>query len=350
MSVQLFKSKKIRLIMCLLMMIFVLGTLLFGCSVGGKKAGSQGDSSNNQDVIHLKVGHVLAPTHPYQLGLEKFAKLVDQKTGGKVKIEIFHSSQLGNEREMIEALQMGTLDMTICSTAPLAGFSNSFLVFDLPYVFKSRENAYKVVDSEVGMELLKSLENNGIKGLAYWETGYRNITTANKPIIHPNDMKGIKIRTVENKIHMAAFKQVGADPTPIPFGELFTALQQGVVDAQENPLSIIFTSNFYEVQKYLAMTEHLYGAAPLLMSKQRWDSLSPEIQKALQEAAIEARSYERECVKKMDGELLETLKSKGMQVTQVDKEEWRQAMLPVYKQFEDQIGTSLLKKVIELQK
>ncbi len=343
-----FKGKK----MFVLTLIVVLGMVLAaGCGGGEKTSNSSGGgSSAKEETMNIKVGHVLAPTHPYHAGLEKFAELVAEKTGGKVKVDVFHSSQLGNEREMIEALQMGTLDMTLVSTAPLSGFSNAFLVFDLPYIFKTREDAYKVLDGEIGTEILNSLENNGIKGLAYWENGFRNVTNSRRPVVHPSDMKGMKIRTMENKIHMASFRVIGADPTPMAFGELFTALQQQTVDAQENPLPIIYTSNFFEVQEHLALTGHFYAAAPLLISKQLWDSLSPEIQNAIQEAAIEARDFERKTVSEMDANLLETLKEKGMKVTEVDKEEWRQAMMPVYKEFESEIGADVIQKVLDAQK
>ncbi|GAW93782.1 TRAP transporter substrate-binding protein [Calderihabitans maritimus] len=321
--------------------------LIVGCSGGnsqptGQETGGNGDSTK---TINLKVGHVLAPTHPYQLGLEKFAELVAEKSGGRVKVEVFHSSQLGNEREMIEGLQMGTLDMTLVSTAPLAGFSNKFLVFDLPFIFQSREQAYKVLDGPIGTEILDSLKDQGIVGLAYWENGFRNVTNSKRPVIHPEDMKGMKIRTMENKIHMASFKTIGADPTPMAFGELFTALQQQTVDAQENPIPIIYTSNFFEVQKYLSLTGHFYAAAPLLISKARWDTLPADVQQAIKEAAIEARDYERELIQKMDNELLEELKKKGMEVSEVDKNEWLKAMEPVYKQFEDEIGADVIAKV-----
>ncbi|MBZ4688580.1 MAG: dicarboxylate transporter, DctP subunit [Clostridiales bacterium] len=341
-----FKGKKLALVA----LVIVLGMFLVaGCGGGGESTETSSDEGK-AETINLKVGHVLAPTHPYQTGLEKFAELVAEKTDGKVKVDVFHSSQLGNEREMIEALQMGTLDMTLVSTAPLAGFSNAFLVFDLPFIFEDRESAYKVLDGEFGTDMLNSLENSGIKGLAYWENGFRNVTNSRRPVVHPSDMEGMKIRTMENKIHMASFRTIGADPTPMAFGELFTALQQQTVDAQENPLPIIFTSNFFEVQDHLAMTGHFYAAAPLLISKQLWDSFSPEIQDAIQEAAIEARDFERQTVSDMDAELLGTLKEKGMQVTEVDKKEWREAMKPVYDEFEAEIGADVIQKVLDAQK
>ncbi|MCL6558903.1 MAG: TRAP transporter substrate-binding protein [Firmicutes bacterium] len=328
-----------------LLVLALLALTLTGC--GGANTGSKTDAAKSSDSssITLKVGHVLAPDHPYNLGLEKFAELVDQKTQGKVKVEVFHSSQLGNEREMIEGLQMGTVDMALVSTAPLMGFTKKFMVFDLPYIFETREHAYKTLDSEFGQELLKSLEEKGIVGLAYWENGFRHLTNSVRPVVHPSDVKGLKIRTMENKVHMESFRVLGADPTPMAFGELFTALQQKTVDGQENPLAQIETSKFYEVQKYLSMTGHFYAPAPLLISKQKWDTIPADLQDKIKSAAIEARDYERGLVQKADTELKEKLKSRGMQVIDVDINEWREAMSPVYQMFEAEIGKDVIEKV-----
>ncbi len=304
-------------------------------------------STSQAEVIELKIGHVLAPTHPYQLGLEKFSQLVDKKTNGEVKIEVFHSSQLGNEREMIEGLQLGTLDMTLVSTAPLAGFSSQFLVFDLPYIFKTPEVAHATVDGPIGKEIMNTIEKKGLVGLAYWENGFRHVSNSRQELVHPADLNGLKIRTMENKIHMASFKVAGADPTPMAFGELFTALQQKTVDAQENPIPVFYTSNFFEVQNYLSLTGHFYAASPFLVSKSVWKKLSEGHKIAIQEAAEEARDFERSLIKKMDNELMADLITKGVKITEVDKNEWAAAMLPVYKQFEKTIGAEAIEKVRE---
>ena len=304
-------------------------------------------ATGRTEEFNLKVGHVLAPTHPYQLGLEKFCKLVDEKTGGAVKVQAFHSSQLGNEREMIEGLQLGTLDMTLVSTAPLAGFSNQFLVFDLPYIFKTRKTAHATVDGPVGTAILETLDSKGIVGLAYWENGFRHVSNSKQPLLKPEDMKGMKIRTMENKIHMASFKTILADPTPMAFGELFTALQQKVVDAQENPLPVFFTSNFFEVQKYISLTGHFYAASPFLVSKAVWQGLPAKYQEAIRQAANEARDYERNMIEQMDNDLVKELKAKGVEVSEVDKNVWAAAMEPVYVEYEKTIGKETIEKVRE---
>lgn len=297
--------------------------------------------------FNLKVGHVLAPTHPYQIGLEKFCKLVDEKTGGAVKVQAFHSSQLGNEREMIEGLQLGTLDMTLVSTAPLAGFSNQFLVFDLPYIFKTREVAHATVDGPVGTAIMDTLEKKGLIGLSYWENGFRHVSNSKLELKNPTDMKGMKVRTMENKIHMASFKAINCDPTPMAFGELFTALQQKVVDGQENPLPVFFTSNFFEVQKYISLSGHFYAASPFLVSKAVWTKIPEKHQQAIRQAAIEARDFERDLIKQMDIDLVKELKAKGVTVTEVDKNAWATAMAPVYAEYEKTIGKDTIEKVRE---
>ncbi|WP_213974248.1 TRAP transporter substrate-binding protein [Tepidanaerobacter acetatoxydans] len=335
----------------LLISLLIIG-LLTGCG-GGQQNGNDAAPSENQDkgdTITIKVGHVLAPTHPYTLGLQKFAELVDEKTDGKIKVEVFHSSQLGNERDMVEALQLGTQEMTLVSTAPLASFTKQFLVFDLPFIFKDTESARKVLDSELGQGLLNSLESQGIMGLCYFENGFRHVTNSKQPINKPEDLKGIKIRTMENPIHMATFKVMGADPTPMAFGELFTALQQKTIDAQENPLPIIETSKFYEVQEYLSLTGHFYAPAPLLISKSFFEGLAPELQAALKEAAVEARDYERGLLDDMNAKLVEELKGKGMKVNEPDKTLFVEAVQPVYKQFESDITPELIQKVVDAQK
>lgn len=300
--------------------------------------------------VTLKAGHVLAPVHPYHVGMEKFAELVDAKTNGQVKVEVFHSAQLGNERELVEALQMGTTDICLISTAPMAGFSKDFLVYDLPYLFTTTEQAYAVLDGPVGQASMEGIKKASLIGLAFWENGFRNITNSKLEIVKPADLKGLKIRTMENKIHMATFRALGADPTPIASGEVFTALQQKTVDGQENPLTGIYTSKYYEVQKYLSITEHFYSPAPLLIGAESWEKLSPEHQKAIQEAADEAKVFQRELNQREVAQAQKELEAKGMIISTVDKAVWKEAMAPIYKQFEKEVGSDRLKAILEATK
>lgn len=339
--------KKAKIMASLLVLVLLLA-MMAGCGKSSNGSNQQ-SNGNSGETINIRVGHVLAPTHPYQLGLEKFAELVAEKTDGRVKVQAFHSSQLGNERDMVEGLQLGTLEMTLVSTAPLSSFTNKFEVFDLPFIFKDTESARNILDGSIGQELLDTLQDQGILGLCYFENGFRSVTNNKMPITKPEDLKGLKIRTMESPIHMASFEVMGADPTPMAFGELFTALQQGTIDGQENPLAIVDTSKFYEVQKYLSLTEHFYAPAPLLISKDFFEGLDADLQEAIKEAAIEARDYERGLLDEMNQRLLGELEQRGMKINEVDKQPFIDAVQPVYQEFESRIGKDLITKVQEAQ-
>ncbi|MFZ7101716.1 MAG: TRAP transporter substrate-binding protein [Peptococcaceae bacterium] len=340
------RKSNLKVFALLVLVIFAVA-MVAGCT-GGEKEQSEQETPNAEpqaEKIVLKAAVTPAADHPYNLGLIEFGKLLSERTNGKYEVETFPSSQLGSEREAIEGVQMGTIDLTVVSTAPLAGFSDAFLVTDLPFIFQSKEHAYKVLDGEIGQSIFQKLDGTGIVGLAFWENGFRNITNSKRPIVHPEDMKGIKVRTMENQIHMDSFKQIGADPTPMAFGELFTALQQKTVDGQENPLPIIGTSKFYEVQDYLAMTGHFYAPAPLLISQALWDKLSDDEKDIFQQTANDATTIERNMIADMDSQLLDEFKSLGMEVTEPDKAEWQEAMAPVYEKWQDKIGKDLIEQV-----
>ncbi|MCR4710937.1 MAG: TRAP transporter substrate-binding protein, partial [Clostridia bacterium] len=232
--------------------------------------------------------------HPAVQGVMKFAELIEEKSGGRMHMDVFHSAQLASDRDCIEGMQMNTIQCGIMVSSALAGFTDTFLIFDLPFLFENSEQGMKLCQSEVGESILATLDNIGIKGLGFMNYGMRNITNNVRPINAPDDLKGIKIRTMENPIHMAAFSTMGADPTPMAFGELFTALQQGTIDAQENPLSVITSSKFNEVQKYLSVTEHVYSAAPLMVSKAAYDALPDDLKAVVDEAGKEACAWELE--------------------------------------------------------
>jgi tripartite ATP-independent transporter DctP family solute receptor len=211
---------------------------------------------------------------------------------------------------------------------------------------KTRE----ILDGPIGQGILDTLVNQGIIGLCYFENGFRNITNKVRPITKPDDLKGLKIRTMESPIHMASFRAMGAAPTPMALGELFTALQQGTVDGQENPLAIINTSKFYEVQKYLSITEHFYAPAPLLIGKAFYDRLDADSQKAIKDAAVEARVYERGLLDDMNTRLRDELQKAGMEINTVDKKPFIDAVQSVYAEYEKEIGKELIQQVQDAQK
>ena len=299
--------------------------------------------------IILKLGHAVAPEHPYHLGAVKYSERIAQRTKNKVKIDVYPSTQLGNERDMVEGLQLGTIDLVVTSTGPLGGFVPRMFVVDLPFLFRDREHAYKVLDGPIGLELLNAFSAREIKGLAFWENGFRQITNNVRPIEKPEDLKGIKIRTMENKVHLAAFKAFGASPTPMAWSEVYTALQQKTIDAQENPIAIIYFQKIYEVQKYLALTGHFYSPTPLLMSLKAFNNLPKNIQKMMLDTAMECATYERNLLRDNEAKQLVELKAKGIQVTIPNKKPFQEAVAPVYKEFESQFGKEMVNRIIATQ-
>ena len=263
------KKRVLSVLMASAMMVAVLAgcsSSSTGSASGGSSAASGTEAAQSEGGEYAMISGTTTPdNHPYNLGLVKMSELVAEKSNGAVTLDVFGNSQLGNERDLLEGLQLGSLQITCVSTAPLAGFTDSFLVFDLPFIFETTEQARAVMDSEVGTEILNSVEDQGMKGLAWFENGFRNVTNSKLPITVPDDLKGIKIRTMENQMHMEAFRVMGADPTPMAMGDVFTALQQGTIDAQENPIPIIETNKFGEVQHYLSMTGHLFSPAPVFI-------------------------------------------------------------------------------------
>jgi tripartite ATP-independent transporter DctP family solute receptor len=235
------------------------------------------------------------------------------------------------------------------STAVLGNFHPQVAVFDLPFIFRDREHAFKALDT-VGMEIAKDLEEKGMKVLAYYENGVRNMTNNIRPIRVPEDMKGLKIRVMEQPIYIAMMKALGANPTPMAFGELFTALQKGVVDGQENPAAHIYTKRFFEVQKYISLTEHTYSAEPLVVSMITWNKLTPEQQTIIQEAAEEACDWQRQLAIDLENGYWDKIRESGKSeiITDVDKEAFREATAPVWKDFEDQVGKENIEAIVNI--
>lgn len=280
--------------------------------------------------IILKCGTSTQSTHIYNLAAEYFGKIVAQKSGGEIEVQVFPASQLGSERDMVEGLQIGSLEMTLTSTGPMGNFVPQVKLFNLPFLFKDRESCYRVLDGKIGTEIADRFVKVGIRSLGWFENGFRNITNSKVPVNSPDDMKGIKIRVMEDDVFILTMKALGASPLPMAFGELYTALEQKTVDAQENPLAVIHSSRFFEVQKYLAMTGHFYSPAVLLISEMTWKKLTPEQQKIISDAAVQAREYERGLSLKADQELEAACVKAGMIVTHPDKAPFVKAVASVY--------------------
>ncbi|MGD9569453.1 MAG: DctP family TRAP transporter solute-binding subunit [Sedimentibacter sp.] len=324
------KVKKIISIIMVLCVIFVLS----GCSEGSSNAPAE-DASNEELVF--KFGHVLAPDHPYNLGAEKFKEILEANAPQPVRVEVFHSSQLGSERDLTEGLQLGTVDLALVP-GTIASFEPKMKLFSLPFLFNDEEHAHKVLDGEVGSEIAADLPSKGLRLLAYWENGFRNVTNSKKPINTPDDLKGLKIRVPEDKIYVETFTAWGSNPVTMSFGELYTALQQKTIDAQENPLAIIYTNKFNEIQGYLSLTKHIYGTAPLLISEITWNKLSPEMQSAIQSAAEQARDYERQLLAEKNATYLKELEAAGMKINDVNVESFNKTTESIYAPYVGEFG------------
>ena len=326
-----------RRLLSIILIVTTLSAMLTGC----------GDSSK-KDSVTLTVAHVLNETHPYHLAWTEVAKLVEERTDGAMRIEVFANGVLGNERDIIEGMQLGIVDISCMSTGALASFSPSFMALDLPFLFDSRENAYKVLDSEIGREMLDDLSDHMMVGIDFWENGFRDVSNSKRDVLVPEDLKGLKLRTLENELQMGTFTTLGANAIPMAWGEVYTALQQGTIDGQENPLATIYLNKIHDVTTQISLTEHFYAAAPVVMSKKTYDKLSPENQKVLVEAIQEVTDYERQISAQSDVDYLEALKADGVKIIEdIDKELWREACQPVYDKYKDQIGEDLLQRIQE---
>lgn len=305
------------------------------------------NNATGTDTIVFQAGHVLTEDSGYHQGLLKWAELISERTNGHVVIEVYPNSTLGNERDMIEAVQMGMLDITIPNHAPMANFTDAFSVFDLPFLFASRDEAYAVCDSDFGQGILNSLSDVNIIGISMWENGMRYLANNRTDVVRPSDLAGLKIRTMENTIHMASFSAWGADPTPMGFGEVYTSLSQGTIDGCEIPLETIYQNKIYEVANHITMTGHFYCVAPLIMSVNAWNKLTAEEQQIVIDAANEVKPYERQLIQDADDAYYDLMKDEGVIfIDSIDASEWSAAAQSVYDGFEQQDVLSQVKQII----
>ena len=272
-------------------------------------------------------------------GIDVLSQEVEKGTNGRIIIKNFFSGSLGGERESIESVQLGTQELTGTSTGPIPNFVPAVKILDIPFLFRDKAHARAVLDGPIGQALLKEFDSKGFKALAWSENGVRHMTNNKRPINLPDDLKGLKMRTMENPVHVAAYKGFGIITTPMAFPEVFTALQQGVVDGQENPLSVIMAAKFEQVQKYMTLTAHVYSPALLLMNKASFDKLSPADQKVFLDAAKLAVVATRARVDKDDASGVTELRSKGMSIIEnFDKAAFVAKLAPVFTQFEKEFG------------
>jgi len=337
--------------------LMIIGMLvLAACSSSG---GSGGDTEEDSDsgssggddgeVYVLQAGHSLPDDHPYHLGFLEMAEKVEERTNGRVKIEVFPFSEIGAERELTEGMTLGTVDLVVSSTAPVTNFVPELAVLDVPFLFNDRESAVEILEGEIGDELFAAMEEQGIIGLSWAENGYRHVTNAIRPIEKPEDLEGLKIRVQENEIHLAAFEALGTQPTPMAWTEALTALQQGVVDAQENPAIVADQYKLYDSnQKYMTLTGHVYSVAIYMMSKDTYERLPEDLRDIVVEEGRKIGAMERDMIVEMEQESIQTLKDNGVEIIEeVDPAPFQEIVSSVYDMVEHQ---DLLQRILDAQK
>ena len=304
-----------------------------------------------QAPVELKLGHVGEPGSLFQISADEYARRVNQKLAGKVKIVTYGSSQLGGDKEMIQKLKLGTLDMAVPSTV-MTSEVDLFGIFELPYIVKDRAHMARIEKEVFWPSLAPETEKKGLKVLAVWENGYRHITNNKKPVRVPDDLKGFKLRVPEGKWRVKMFQEYGANPSPMKFSELFTALQTGVMDGQENPFTQIYSAKLQEVQKFLSLSGHVYTPAYLLVGSRKYGTLPADVRKVLEDTARETQAWVYAKAEQDEKALLEKLKAAGMQVNEVDKNAFIAASKGIYEDFGKEVAGAkpLVDKAVALGK
>ncbi|WP_069998535.1 TRAP transporter substrate-binding protein [Cellulosilyticum sp. I15G10I2] len=299
------------------------------------------------DKIVIKAATGLTATHPAAIGLYEFEKLVEEKYPDRFDVQVYTDAQLGDDVSATQDVAMGNLELVVTSASPLVGMCPALKVFDLPFIVPNEAAADAIYDGEIGKKLADDLLPNGLRLLTYYENGFRNITNSKRDVRTPGDLSGLKIRTMENDIHLATFKALGAVPTPMAFSEVFTSLEQGAIDGQENPVSTIYLSKFYEVNPHVTLTGHVYGPHIVLMSEQFYQNLSAEEQAFIMEAAHQSALVNRSENRQMCTDYIQNLKDEGatvVELTAEEKQAFVDAVQPVYKEFVPQIGEEFVKQ------
>lgn len=295
----------------------------------------------------LKFGFEAPRSDTQYAAAKKFQELLKEKTGGKLDLALFPDSTLGNAQAMISGVRSGSIDIETSGSPNFSGLSPKLNVIDIPFIFRNKEHAYRVLDGKIGDELMTTLESQGLKPLAWWDVGFRAISNSKHPVRTPDDVKGIKIRTNQNPMYIKAFELLGANPVPMPLSELYTALETKTVDAQEHPIGILYSVKLYEVQKYLTLTNHGYTPLLVVMNKAKFDSLPADEQKALIESAQEAGKYQRQLNAEKEEKMLAEMEKSGLEIIRdVDTKPFRDKIAgPVRQMFIEKNGDELIKAI-----
>ena len=303
----------------------------------------------------FKLGHVIADDHPAALGGKKWAELLAERSGGKIKVRIYGNGAIGGDAQMTSAVQGGVQELGILTSSPIASVVKEIGLLDLPFTFSTASEVDGVLAGPVGNAIAAKMSDKGMVVLGWMENGFRSITNSKRPITKVEDLQGLKIRVLQNPVYIDAFNTLGTNAVPMPFPEVYTALESKAVDGQENPLGTINTSKFNEVQKYLSITRHTYTPYVVLVSKKVWDKLNPDEQKLMRETAAEASAYQRDVSRKSEAKFLAELKQRGMQVNELSPAEatrMREKLLPVInkhsKDLGGELGTEMLTEIAKL--
>jgi len=305
-----------------------------------------GGGGSDDEIITLRLGYGNTVTNPRHLTAELFRDWVYAETDGRVQIELFPSEMLGTERAMLEMLTMGTLDMTLPSQGPISSYEERFYLIGLPFLFNSPEHAWRVVDSEIGDMIAENLPNRGLRLLAYWENGMRQITNSVRPIETPADMVGMSLRTPESAMTLSIMAALGASAAPLPFPELYMALAQGAFDGQENPITNIHANNFWEVQDYISVVNYKYETLPLIISEQVWQRLPADVQEVLKRGAVMHAQIHRDMVLAGEDAMLVELAENGMTVSIPNTAPFREASAAAYEYWRNRVGAELVDRII----
>ncbi|MGM8213660.1 DctP family TRAP transporter solute-binding subunit [Virgibacillus sp. W0430] len=339
--------RKLLLISSFILMLMFIGACSSDDSAGSTDGSSDSEGSDAAGSGEYTIGltYTTPESGSTHLGMEKFKELVEAGSDGQIEVELYPSGQLyASEREAIEAVQSGNIEMTVTASAPVAGFDKRFMALDLPFIFPDHETAYEALDGELGQTLLDGLPEIGLVGLAYGETGMRQFSNSKRPIESPEDMKGLKIRVMENEVHIDTLSAYGADASPFAFGELYSALQQNIYDGMENPLNLIDQMKFYEVQDYLTISNHSYTATVGFMNADFYDALPDDLQQLLKDSASEAMDYQRGIARQQDEEGMEVIKE-NMEINELSPEQKKmfiEAADEIFKKYESEIGSDLM--------
>jgi tripartite ATP-independent transporter DctP family solute receptor len=328
----------------LIVSILVIAALI-GCGRAAEKL-----APGNEFRGQFKLATVTPVEHTYSRGANRFAELVSERSGGRIQIIIYPDGKLGKgEKELLEAVRQGKIDMYVGSTGTLADFSPSMGILDIPFLFRNYAHTDNVLDGHVGRQLITDLETAQFKALAFWENGFRNLTNNRRAVKSPADAKGLNIRTMENTIHLAAWKAVGANPSPMPWGEVYKALQDNSIDGQENPVALIYSAKLNNVQKYLSLTQHVYSPAIMIAGHKVWQTIPKNDQEMMTKTAMEMARYERKLGRDAEEKQIAELAAGGMVVTKdIDRDVWRKAMAPVIEKYVQQFGREKLDAIINM--